>query len=226
MQPEMKIIGQNLISFSFHSLLKIMFLSMYVSFRLSGDTEHEHMSYVLLMAGFMIVVSLLSTFVSMFWLWIILLYPFWLVSFPFYSIPKLSFGDWGYLTGYNINFFGMEIMSVSPQNVLVYGFLFFLLINLVGVIFGYWINQKLSEESLKRELFDFFFRSGILSFFVCYGIILLGWFALGLVTQYEEFVIMSNILLFCRYFFWVPAVIATAIYGIYKWIGMRKERIP
>ncbi len=60
-----------------------MFLSMYVSFRLSGETEHEHMSYVLLMAGFIIVASFLSTFVGILWLWIILLYPFWLVSFPF-----------------------------------------------------------------------------------------------------------------------------------------------
>jgi len=202
-----------------------MFLSMYVSFLFSDDVEYDYMSYVPLMAGFVIVVSLLSTYVCMFWLWLIFLYPFWSVSFPFYSTPELSFGDWGYLTGYNINFFGMEIVSLSPQNVLVYGFSFFLLINVVGAILGYWINKKFSEESLKRELFNFFFRSGILSFLVCYGIILLNWFTLGLITQYEEFVIMSNILLFCKYFFWVPAVIATAIYGIYKWIGMRKERI-
>jgi len=213
---------------------------MYVAFRLSDKPEQEYMSYVLLMAGFIIVASFLSAFVSVLWLWIILLYPFWLVSFPFYSTPNLTFGDWGYLTGYNINFFGMEIMSIPPQNAFtsadaimhaaesgmhVYAFSFFLLINLVGAILGYWIKQKTSEESLKRELFDFFFRSGILSFLVCYGIILLGWFTLGLITQYEEFVIMSNILLFCKYFFWVPAVIATAIYGIYKWMGMRKERI-
>jgi hypothetical protein len=198
---------------------------MYVSFLFSDDIEYDYMSYVPLMAGFMIVVSLLSTYVCMFWLWLIFLYPFWSVSFPFYSTPELSFGDWGYLTGYNINFLGMEIVSLSPQNVLLYGFSFFLLINLVGAILGYWINKKFSEESLKRELFNFFFRSGILSFLVCYGIILLNWFTLGLIMQYEDFVIRSNILLFCKYFFWVPAVIATAIYGIYKWIGMRKERI-
>jgi len=203
-----------------------MFLSTYVSFRLSGDTEPEHLLYVLLMAGFIIVASLLSAFVCVLWLWIIFLYPFWLVSFPFYSTLTLSFGLVGYPTGYNIHFFGMEIMSVSTQNDPVYGFWFFLLINLVGAILGYWINKKLSMESFKWELFDFFFRSGILSFFVCYGIIWLVVFALSLFTPYEEVVIMSYILVFCMDFFWVPAVIATVIYGIYKWIGMRKERIP
>jgi hypothetical protein len=207
---------------------------MYVAFSLSDKPEQEYMSYVLIMAGLVIVASFLSVFVSLFWFWLILLYPFWLVSFPFYSTPHLTFGDWGYLTGYNINFFGMEIMSIPPQNAFtsadalmqvagsgmhVYAFSFFLLINLVGAILGYWIKQKTSEESLKRELFDFFFRSAILSFLVCYGIILLHWFALGLIIQYEAFVITSNILLFCRHFFWVPAVIATAIYGLKR----RKE---
>jgi hypothetical protein len=187
---------------------------MYVAFSLSDKPEQEYMSYVLIMAGLVIVASFLSAFVSLFWFWLILLYPFWSVSFPFYSIPILSFGDWGYLTNYRINFVGIEIMSISPQNALVYGFSFFLLINLVGAILGYWIKQKTSEESLKRELFDFFFRSGILSFLVCYGIIWINWFALGLVTQYEEFVIMSYILLFCRYFFWIPALIATIICGL------------
>ncbi len=117
----------------------------------------------------------------------------------------------------------MEIVSISPQNVPVYGFSFFLLINLVGAMLGYWINKKLSEESLRRELFDFLFRSGIWSFLVCYAIIWLDWFALGLITQYEEFVITSNIWFFCQYFFWVPATIATAIYGVYKWSKSRKQ---
>lgn len=211
---------------------------MYVAFRLSDKPEQEYISYVLLMAGFIIVASLLSAFVSVLWLWLIFLYPFWSVSFPFFSTPEVSCKLLRFqylhsyeckLTGYHINFVGIEIMSISPQNVLVYGFLFFLLINLVGVILGYWIKQKTSDESLKQELFDFFFRSGILSFLVCYGIILLDWFALALIIEYGAndvwFAIASNTWFFCQYLFWVPAVIATAIYGIYKWIGMRKERI-
>jgi len=204
-----------------------MLLSMYLSFRLSSDLEHERLSYVLLMTGFIIIASLLSTFVYVLWLWLIILYPFWLISFPFFSTPELYFGDWGRLTGYHITFFGIEIVSISPQNVSIYSFSFFLLINLVGAMLGYWINKKLFEESFKWKLFDFFFRSGILSFLVCYGITWLDWFALSLIIWYGAndiwFIIASNILFFCRYFFWVPATIATAIYGIYKWSKSRKQ---
>ncbi len=200
---------------------------MYVSFRLSSALRDERVSYVLLMAGFIIVASFLSTFVYVLWLWLIVLYPFWLVSFPFFSTPELYFGDWGRLTGYNINFFGMKIVSISPQNVLAYGFSFFFLINLVGAMLGYWINKRLLEESFKWNLFNFFFRGGILSFLVCYGITWVGWFALSLIIWYGAndvwFIIASNTLFFCRYFFWVPAAIATTIHGIYKWFRMRKE---
>lgn len=204
-----------------------MLLSMYVSFRLSSELSDERVSYVLLMAGFIIIASFLSTFVYVLWLWLIVLYPFWLVSFPFFSTPELYFGDWGRLTGYNITFFGMKIVSISPQNAHVYGFSFFLLINFVGVMLGYWINKKLLEGSLKWNLFNFFFRSGILCFLVCYGITWLGWFTLGLIIWQGAndvwLIIASNTLFFCRYFFWVPAVIATAIYGIHKWFRIKKK---
>lgn len=198
-----------------------MLLSMYVSFRLSSDLEQKSVIHVLLMTGFIIVMSFLSTFVSILWLWIILLYPFWLVSFPFLSTPKLFLGDRGHLTGYNINFFWMEIVSISPQNVLAYGFSFFFLINLVGAMLGYWINKKLSDGSFEWILLNFFFRSGFWSFLVCYGILWLDWMAISLMMYYGasdiSFIIASNILVFCKYFFLLPAVIATIIYGIQKW---------
>ena len=200
---------------------------MYVAFRLSSYLAHERISYVLLMTVFIIIASFLSAFVYNYWLWLIFLYPFWLVSFPFFSTPKLAHGGWGHLISYNINFFGMEIVSISPQNVLVYGFSFFLLINLVGAMLGYWINKNLLKESFKWKLFDFFFRSGIWSFLVCYAILWLDWFALGLIVWYGVndiwFTIVSNTSFFCKYFFWVPATIATTIYGIYKWSKSRKQ---
>ncbi len=161
-----------------------MLLSVYVSFRLSRDLAHERASYLLLMTGFIVVASFLSTFAYELWLWLIFVYPFWSVSFPFFSTPELSLGEWGRLTSYNINFFGIEIVSVSPQNVPVYGFSFFLLINLVGAMFGYWTNRKLLEEPLRWSLFNFFFRNGILSFLVCYAILLLDWFGIG--SNYME----------------------------------------
>jgi len=202
---------------------------MYMSFRLSSDLEYERVSYVLLIAGFIIVASFLSTFVSVLGIWLLQLYPFLLVSFPFFSTaPRTRVGVHAYpVTGYNINFFGIEIVSISPQNITVYGFSFFLLINLVGAMLGYWINKKLFDETFKRKLFNFFFRSGILSFLVCYGILWLDWMAISLMMYYGasdiSFIIASNIVFFSRYLFLVPATIATAIYGIYKWSKSRKQ---
>ena len=204
-----------------------MLLSMYVSFRLSSDLVQDRVIYVLLMTVFIIMVSLLSAFVSIFSLWLLILYPFWLLSFPFYSTLELSHGGLVPAASYNINFFWMKIESISPENALVYGFSFFLLINLVGAMLGYWINKKLSDESFKWKLFDFFFRNGIWSFLVCYVVFFLDWCAVGLIAGHEVnniwTTIVINIPFFCRYFFWVPATIGTTIYGIYEWFRRRKE---
>jgi len=205
-----------------------MLLSTYVSFRLSRYLENERISYLLLMIGFIIIASLCSTFVYVLWLWLIFLYPFSLVSFPFFSDPQLSLGDWGHLTSYNIHFFEIEIMSISPQNVPVCGFAFFSLINLAGAMIGYWINKGLAEETFEWKLFNFFFRSGIWSFLVCYAIFWLSWFGLAAIVWYRVngiwFTIVSNTFAFSRYYFWVPATITTAIYGTYKWFEKRKEQ--
>jgi len=205
-----------------------MLFSMYVSFRLASDFAQNRVFYVLLMSGVIIMMSLLSAFVSIFWLWLIFLYPFWLLSFPFYLTTKPLHGYWGAISGYNINFFWMEIGSISTENVLVNGFSFFLLINLVSAMVGYWLSKNLLKEPFKRELFDFFFRSGTLSFLVCYIIFFLDWFALGLTAKLEINEIWSTIILnipfFCTNLFWMPAAIATTIYWIYKRPG-REEQI-
>ena len=197
-----------------------MLLSLYVSFRLSSNTQIELPIHVLLMTGFVIVVSLLSTFTCMLWLWIILLYPFWLVSFPFFSTPELLFGDQGPLTSYNINFFESNIFSVSPQNVLVYGFSFYLIINIGGTLLGYLAGKVLRDKTFEWNLLDFLFHYAILSFLVCYGVIWLGWFALQFMVWYGVnhiwFAFVENVLFFCKHFFWIPAVIATVIYAVYS----------
>lgn len=201
---------------------------MYVSFRLSSDFAPGRVVYALLMTAFIIVVSFLSAFVCVFWLWLIFLYPFWLLSFPFYLTPKPFRGYWGAITSYNINFLWVEIGFIPTENVLVNGFSFFLLINLVGAMVGYWLSKNLLNESFKRELFDFFFRSGIWSFLVCYIIFFLDWFALGLTAGHEVNNIWSTIIInipfFCKNLFWIPAAIATTIYGIYDRHG-REEQI-
>lgn len=197
-----------------------MLFSLYVSFRLSSDSQLELPIHVLLMTGFVIVVSLLSTFTCMLWLWIIFLYPFWLVSFPFFSTPELLFGDHGPLTGYNINLFGSNIFSVSPQNVLVCGFSFYLMINIAGTLIGYLAGKVLCDKSFQWKLLDFVFHYAILSFLVCYGVVWLGWFALQYMVWYGVnhiwFAFVENVLLFCKHFFWIPAVIATVIYAVHS----------
>jgi len=196
-----------------------MFLSMYLSFRLSSESERRLPIYLLLETVFIVVLSLLSTFVCLLWLWILFLYPFWLVSFPFFSTPELLLGDHGPLVGYDVNFFGLKIVSVCPHN-LVYGLSLYLLINILGAIIGYLINRLLRDRSLEWNLFDFFFRTGILSFLVCYGITWLGWFALGLIVWYgvngSWLPLVANVLFFCKFFFWIPALIATLIYGAHS----------
>lgn len=198
--------------------LDSMLLSLYVSFRLSSSTQSELPIHMLLMTGFAIVVSLLSTFTCMLWLWIMLLYPFWLVSFPFFSTPELFFGDFGPLTGYHISFFGSNIFSISPQNVLVYGFSFYLIINLGGALLGYLAGKVLRDKSFEWDILDFFFRYGILSFLVCCGVVWLGWFALQYMVWYGVnhvlFAFVENILFFCQYFFWVPSLLITIIYAV------------
>ena len=196
-----------------------MFLSMYLSFRLSSESERGLPIYLLLETVFIVILSLLSTFVCLLWLWVLFLYPFWLVSFPFFSTPELLFGDQGPLVGYDVNFFGLKIISISPQN-LVYGFSFYLLINILGAIIGYLTNRLLRDRSFEWNLFDFFSRTGIVSFLVCYGIIWLGWFALEFIVWYGVndiwFAFVENVLFFCKFFFWIPAIIATVIYAVYS----------
>ncbi|UCE15765.1 MAG: hypothetical protein JSV12_07850 [Candidatus Bathyarchaeota archaeon] len=194
---------------------------------MSSYLAEERLGYPLLMAGVIIVASFLSTFAPIPNASLFFIYPFSLVSFPFSATAELSLGAWGYLTGYDINFFGMEIVPVSPQNVPAYGFWFFFLINLVGAMLGYWGDKKLSEGSLEWNLLDFFFRSVFWSFLICYAIVWLSWFALEQILWQGAdnvwFMIVMNIALFCRLFFWIPATIATAIYGMHKWFGRRKE---
>jgi len=129
------------------------------------------------------------------------------LSFPFYTDPfaESSTTFFPFATHHGLGFLGWRISSFTlPLQLETLAFLtsFFLLVNLVGAMLGYWINKKLPEQSLEREIFDFFFKSGILFF-------------LFLMVATWIFAVL----------FWTFAAIATAIYGIYKWIGMRKVRI-
>ena len=96
----------------------------------------------------------------------------------------------------------------------------------MGVALG-----RLIKNSLEEKLFDFFIVSGAISMVCCYII----WLSYAIHLQqlylrpqifhsmnYEQFLFESNlhlVFIFCTYFFWVLALIATAIYGLKR----RKE---
>ena len=191
-----------------------MLLSMYASYYASRNLAKIYKrDYVLSMAVFIVLASLFSAafayayFLPMF-------YPLGSLSFPFSST-----GD---LDAYNIQFLALRILSVPPQNGPLYGFPFYLLVNLVGVMLGYWINKRPIQGTLKEELFDFFFFSGFISFMVCFFIYLTTFFT-GFVHAYM-YPYAWFIVLFCIHFFWIPAVIATTIYGMKSF--RRRENSP
>lgn len=181
-----------------------MFLSMCISFLLARSVRRK-LSYVLLLIPIILFMSFFSAhYVDRFRYW---LGPFSL-SFPFYTdtfVESPTPFPFLFATHHGLYFLGWRISSFTlPLQLGTLAFLtsFFLLVNLVGAMLGYWINKRLPEESLKRDMFDFFFKFGIWSFLLFTG-------------STWIFPVL----------FWTFTVIATTIYGIYKWMGMRKERI-
>lgn len=195
---------------------------MYVSYRW---TKTGKKTYICMMVFFVILVSFLSTFLGYAWILLSILYPLWLLSFPFLSSVEQLHSHQP-VTGYNIQFITMEIVSIPPQNAVLYGFMFFLSVNLIGAILGYWIDKRFLTESFKRNLFDFFFRSGAISLLACYIIAILYNIILREITGYQVnhylndhtlwYTLGDTIHLFSIYFFWTPAAIATTVYGIYE----------
>jgi len=204
-----------------------MLLSMFISYRMVG---YSRKTYLRSTALFIIFASFFSTFFTYVYLWVFL-YPFGLLSFPFSSTVE-QMHSWAPVTAYNIHFLTLEIVSIAPEIAPIYGFLFFLSVNFASAILGYWIGKRLLRESLKRKLFDFFFKSSIYSFIACFFIFWITFFAVegitgGRLNHYLNdntmlFAIGNLISLFCIYFFWIPAAVATTIYGISSVLGEGK----
>lgn len=176
---------------------------------------------------FIVLASLFSTFLSYALIVWFLFYPILLLSFPFVSTFEDSLSSPP--TEYNINLCTLRIVSISPENAYLYGFLFFFSVNLIGTILGYWINKRLLEGSFKRKMFDFFIESVFLSFIFCFFLYYVTLFLRP--TRLNHYLndntlwinIADNIILFCIFYFWVPALIATTIHGIYEWSKTSKR---
>ena len=178
-----------------------MLLSMCISFLL-GRSFRRKSSYVLLLVPITILMSFFSAYYVDRFRYFLGPFP---LSFPFYTNTFVEnptifnflepTHDGLYLLGWRISSFALPLQLET----LAFLTSFFLLINLVGAMLGYWIGNTLPEKSLKREMFDFFFKFGILSFLFFMG-------------STWIFAVL----------FWIFAVIATTVYGIYKWSRRRK----
>ena len=198
-----------------------MLFSIYASYRWVRSKN-----YVLKMTTFIISASFLSTIMPEFWILNLFIWPLSLLSFPFSMIVNQSH-SYTPIIGYSIRFLTTEIAYIPfTGSRYIYIFSFFFLVNSLSTILGYHIDKLLLTESLKQKLFDFFFRSGILSLLGCYLVLFVYYFALGVTTGYQVnhylndntlwFTIANILYLFSMYFFWIPAVISTTIYAVYK----------
>jgi hypothetical protein len=190
-----------------------MLLSMYLSYYWARDVELR--SYLTRITLSILVISLSSTVLPNIPLFLVFSYPFASLSFPFSSSGYYPFSSGGYY----IQFLSREILFVSNGGIrLLIFFSFYLLVNFLGVILGYWLEKKLAEEQIKTELFEFFSISGFCSFGACYFISLI-LYGTAVTLRLNVLPSLYIIFFFCVYYFWVPALIATAIYGLKR----RKE---
>ncbi len=199
-----------------------MLFSMFVSYYL---VRYGRKTYVLWTGCFLGLASLLSTIFALtyrspfFWLYLPRSF-----SFPFFSEWAVSrhLGP----VSYNIYLPGLKVVAISFQTVPLYAFtfflafMFFLAVNSAGAALGFWIGKQLVQTSLPRSLFDFLAKSVVLSWIGCFAVF---W----LVTLYDYRLMNSLVFYqfhaFCMNRFWIPAEIATAIYGIYKVFHFKNE---
>jgi len=204
---------------------------MYASYHWANISKK---TYALKMVVFVFLVSFLSAFFPASIIFAFT-FPVTFLSFPFYAYidPIWTEEYWHDFLG--IRFFAIDLAYPLPMGSgqLMVAFPFFLFVNIVGAILGYKISEILTEGSLKEKMFLFFFKSGAISLLGCYIINLLCIIVLGYITGYRlnhylnnhtlSYAIANTIIFFCIYFFWIPVVIATIIYGIYKWFRIRKK---
>ena len=173
---------------------------MYLSYYWARAVELR--SYLTRITSSILVISLSSTALSNIDLLLLFSYPFASLSFPFSS------------SGYYIQFLTQEILFVSNGGIcLLIVFSFYLLVNFLGVILGYWLEKRLAEEQIKTELFEFFSIVGLCSFGACYFISLI-LYGIAITLRLDVLPSLYIIFFFCVHYFWVPALIATAIYGL------------
>lgn len=190
-----------------------MLLSMYASYHLA---KFNRRVYIPTMVSLAILISCLSTFFTISPIYVTGFLPTFFLSFPFFHHQEQYIVglEWGrtYITESNIHFLDMRILTMPAQDAFLFVFLFLLLINLFGAVFGYWVYRRLSGRLFERKIFDFFCRSLFVSFI----------FSLFIFYATPLFLFGGFLLYVCIPFLWIPAAIATAIYGIHLF---KKEKM-
>jgi len=209
-----------------------MLLSMYASYYWARTGKK---SFILGMAVSIVLISFLSAFFPVS-IAIIFTFPLTFLSFPFYAhIDPIWTEGWYWVDFLRIRFLTVELTPSLPlvSGRFLVAFPFFLFVNFVGTSLGYWISRKLAEGSWIEKVFNFSFEIGAISYVVCYVTSFANYMILGLLTGYrlnhylnnhtQTYAIANAIFLVCTWYFWVPAVTLTTIYGIDKWFSRRRE---
>ncbi len=112
--------------------------------------------YILTMAVFIILISLLPAIIGMtmniFWL---ICFPFSFLSFPFYAYGESV----AWIRNVRIHFLTIDLTNPLPYDLgtRLVAFPFFLLVNVLGALLGYWMGKKLKMELFDSGLWTVFF---------------------------------------------------------------------
>ncbi len=131
-----------------------MLLSMCASYLWAKELSKE--DYILTIAVFIILISLLPAIIG------ITMNPFWLIYFPFtfLSFPFYAYSESvAWIRNVRIRFLTIDLMNPLPFDLgtLLVAFPFFLLVNVLGALLGYWMGKKLVMEFFGGRLWTVFF---------------------------------------------------------------------
>lgn len=131
-----------------------MLLSMCASYLWAKELSKE--DYILTTTTFIILMSLLPAIIG------ITMNPFWLIYFPFtfLSFPFYAYSEsvvW--VRNVRIRFLTLDLTNPLPYDLgtLLVAFPFFLLVNVLGALLGYWIGKKLKIQFFGSRLWTIVF---------------------------------------------------------------------
>ena len=126
-----------------------MLLSMYLLYRLARSTNLK--SYIPKITVFILAVSLLSTLFPVSIYTFLFTFPVTFLSWPAYSwVSSEKIFDENFIPHW-VKHRGIRFLAVSVEYDLRTTFSFFLFVNILGALLGYWIGKKHRIQLLNRK---------------------------------------------------------------------------